>query len=986
MLSRARGWRVAAQVLAVVGLGACGDGALQGMRARFVAEPGELSFGPTALGRARTLELQLRNQGRGPLSVFELTTSTAGIAIAPAEPFELGAGESRAIQVTFDPLLEGEVSGALRIATDDATAGPEGVVLVPLSGLGVKAFASVSPRRLDFGNVELGTVRILQLMLENPFPAEVAFELSFEGEDAGMFGSSDAGRPVLLRPMETRAVPISFRPDRLFAIAATARVKVCEMCQPEEVELLGFGINSFVDVQPGRIDFGRVGLGSLAEERLTVTNLGNQALDFGGFEWKAPQTTFSFDPVAPRTLTPGERVETTVRFSPTQHGPIPRGLLRILVQARNSVAGSYPMIAVTGEVGSSCVVVLPRALDFGFVPEGMSGTRSVDLINRCGGPVEITDLTLTTEQGGFFGLVNAAAFPLAAGEIHPVRITFTPKPASGTSAGSFAFKVIQGQAITRERVSLSGTTGALPPCQYTLVPNALDFGQVPVGAAVSLSLSVRNDGAEQCFLSSFQLASGSDPEFSAPPLPSAIIDPGQAALLEVVFRPTRVGTFSALGEAWLNHPTAGHPTALITGKGVQGCFQLQPATVSFGTSRITCGTRTRSVTAINTCSASVTLTGAAIVSATSPELGLSSAPSFPFTLAPGAQTGFTVAYTPVDDGLDSAALWVEAGAGNGYSAGLKGRGVSDPNHTDRFVQQNQSQVDLLFVIDNSGSMMEEQQNLAQNFAALMSAAQAAGVDYHIAVTTTGLEPSPGGWSACPGGAEGGENGRLFPVDGSSPRIITPTTPNASQVFARNVQVGWCHWNEQGLEAMYRALSPPLVNSPDDPSTSLLNDGNGGFLREQARLAIVVVTDEEDFSTRPPSFYVTFLKALKHGDPSMLSFSAIVGPKDLTTCPTASSTGSRYLEVAQATGGISESICTQNWAASLQALSSNAFGPRRSFPLSETPANPAQISVTVDGQPVTSGWTYDPVTRTVVFDAAAAPPAGALVEITYPLGC
>jgi hypothetical protein len=361
-------------------------------------------------------------------------------------------------------------------------------------------------------------------------------------------------------------------------------------------------------------------------------------------------------------------------------------------------------------------------------------------------------------------------------------------------------------------------------------------------------------------------------------------------------------------------------------------------------------------------------------------------PTLPYVLNPGAQVTFGLRYAPNDQGIDSASLEVNAGQGGLNTSGLIGQAFIKPTQTDRFFQEAQVKVDLLFVIDNSGSMMEEQQNLANNFAALLSSAQGSNVDYHIGVTTTGLDASPGGWTECPGGVQGGENGRLFPVVGGTARIITPSTPNAAQVFANNVQVGWCHWNEQGLEAAYRALSTPLVNNVDDPRTAETNDGNAGFLRADAKLAVIVVSDEEDFSTQSVGFYETFFRALKNNDPSLFAFSAIVGPTDLATCPTASSSGNRYIQLAQSTGGVVESICTSNWAASLQNVSVNAFGPTRRFALSQTPASATEIKVYVNGQLMTSGWTYDPLTNSVTFDWASTPPAGALVEVNYPLGC
>ena len=136
------------------------------------------------------------------------------------------------------------------------------------------------------------------------------------------------------------------------------------------------------------------------------------------------------------------------------------------------------------------------------------------------------------------------------------------------------------------------------------------------------------------------------------------------------------------------------------------------------------------------------------------------------TLQAGQRSGVHGTYAPTDEGQDLAALRFDLGGGSIYTASLVGQAADKADKTDTLHPGAGAKVDVLFVIDNSGSMMEEQQSLGANFAAFIARRIAAGVDYHIGVTTTGLEPSSGGWSQCPGGAEGGENGRLFPVDGS----------------------------------------------------------------------------------------------------------------------------------------------------------------------------------------------------------------------------
>ncbi|MFZ5471184.1 MAG: choice-of-anchor D domain-containing protein [Myxococcota bacterium] len=965
-------------------LTACGDRGVQRAPTGFSAEPAEVRFDPTALGDTREATVTLRNRGRASFRVEGASTAVVGISVAGFEGFVLGAGEERALLLRFSPQLEGEVSGALEIVTDSETAGEKGVATVPLSGLGVEAIVTVAQDRIDFGDVEIGAVKMAELEVENRSQAEAPFRLYLQGTDAPMFSSTELDKRLTLEPGEKRRIPLAFSPYRLAAAQVFLQVEPCVGCAPRQVELVGFGISSVVDVRPLRIDFGRVAPGARASQTLTITNLGSETLSFTGFAWQGNAGVYQLDhpPVVP--LEAGKTFVATVTFQPTAVVNIPTALLEVKVQAKNATGIKVP---VMGEVGESCVVPIPKKLDFGLVPQGMSSQKRVDLLNRCGQQVQIGELAATVDSGGYFGLANGGApIGLKPGEIASVPVTFTPKVGTTDSTGRLTFKAFAGASVAYTEVPLTGTSKVFAPCQYSVVPPALDFGLVPVGGEVTLGVAIRNDGTDDCFVSDWLLASGSDAAFSATPTGSLLLRPGEKAVLPVQLKPTAVGTFVGMAEGFVNHPSNGRVMALLSGRGVQGCFQLQPTSVDFGIARISCGVRTRSVVAVNGCTAPVTLGSAALDAATSGEISLQAGPALPFVLNPGAQAMFTLAYQPVDDGVDIAALRVEAGQGGLNTVGVRGQGQTKDTQTDRFLQEVQAKVDVLLVIDNSGSMMEEQTNLAANFAALLSGAQAAGIDYQIGITTTGLDPSPGGWSSCPGGVEGGEAGRLFPVNNSTPRIITPNTPNAAQVFANNVKVGWCHWNEQGLEAAYRALSEPLVSSTDDPRTPQPDDGNAGFLRPDARLVIIVVSDEEDFSTQPVDFYVTFFRAVKKNDPSLLSFSAIVAPPSLGLCPTASSSGSRYAAVAAQTGGITENICTQNWASSLQTLSSNAFGPKRRFQLRQTPSDTTKIEVEVDGVKVTSGWSYDSATNSVVFEPSTTPPPGAAIDVTYPLGC
>ncbi|MFP2958272.1 choice-of-anchor D domain-containing protein [Myxococcus sp. 1LA] len=972
-----------ALVAAMVTVGACERPASQKAKSAFVVRPEIVDFGPAALGHTKTFKLRIANAGRASYRVEGAISSVPNVDIPPFEPFVLSAGGEQDIEIHFNPQVEGEVQGMVEILTDAEVGGR-----VPVSGRGVKAFIEVSPEAIDFGNVAMGLVEMREVTVRNPSDVDSPLTLSVQGADADQF-TAGQGLPSSLAPGEERVVPVAYAPRRLGAAEAALHVVVCDGCAAAVVPLTGNGVASKLEVTPLRVDFGRVALGATAEQVITVRNQGSQPLSFSGSQLvDSVDGVFriaSAPVVANGLLAPGASVELRVAFTPTAVGKVREGRVEIGVREQGSSAPG-PKVALAGEGGGSCVTVLPRRLGFGTVAEGMTATRDVTVYNRCREDVSVSDLQLDTQQGGYFTLAQApASVTVPAGQNAKVSVTFRPRAGvTDLSKGQLSITVRDNGSSSTEAVELDGRGRVFAPCQYAL-PRQLDFGKVPVGAEVALGVTLRNTGTEACYLSSMQLAQGSDAVFTASPVRNGVLEPGAKATLLVRFRPSEEGGFSGLAEAWVNSPTQGHPLVELQGEGVVGCFAVQPTTLDFGVSKLSCAPRTRELVAVNSCVGPVQVSQVAF-DAEAGEYAVTGGGNAPWTLGGQSTQTLTATYAPVDEGTDAAALRFTLADGSVYTVGMVGQGVTNAERTDRFFQESQAKVDVLFVVDNSGSMMEEQQSLGQNFAAFLSAANVASVDYRIGVTTTGLDPSPGGWSECPGGAQGGENGRLFPVDGSRPRIITPATPDAAGVFANNTRVGVCHWNEQGLEAAYRALADPLLYNNDDPRTPQLEDGNGGFLRDDARLAIIFVSDEEDFSTQPVSFYETYLLALKGNDRSKLSVNAIVGPADLSRCPTSSSSGSRYIQLAEATGGVVDSICTPNWAGSLENLSDSTFGANRKFPLTETPEDPGSIVVDVDGVRVTSGWQYDARENAILFDRATAPEAGSLVEVTYPLGC
>ena len=167
--------------------------------------------------------------------------------------------------------------------------------------------------------------------------------------------------------------------------------------------------------------------------------------------------------------------------------------------------------------------------------------------------------------------------------------------------------------------------------------------------------------------------------------------------------------------------------------------------------------------------------------------------------------------------------------------------------------------------------------------------------------------------------------------------------------------------------------------------------NEGFLRDEAKLYIIAVSDEEDQSRGPVGLYEDVFRQIKGiGNRDLISFSAITGLGRNQGCE--AQRGSRYMELAANLGGVTQDICAGNWRASMRALGLDTFAYRTSFALSRRP-RAETIQVRVGGRAIgrgqqggQDGWVYNRADNSVVFNPTAVPARGTQIEIEYDTLC
>lgn len=253
-----------------------------------------------------------------------------------------------------------------------------------------------------------------------------------------------------------------------------------------------------------------------------------------------------------------------------------------------------------------------------------------------------------------------------------------------------------------------------------------------------------------------------------------------------------------------------------------------------------------------------------------------------------------------------------------------------------------AKMDIVFVVDNSGSMKEEQANLASNFSVLtqkldgFTTKGGAKLDYRIAITTTGKSvkytiapdsPFPNLPAPPPIDLdEKGDDGHFRRGCGMTRAWMERSDTNIANQFPCVANVGT---GGPSLEMPLESLKLALTDRMSDGS-------NAGFLRDDALLAVVVMTDEDDCSRTDQAFtikddtcpvgspyvpledYVATLDAVKGGRDRWTG-AVIAGPTACDSAFGSAKEAARLKQFVAKSGGnvVFSSICLGNLTSALE---------------------------------------------------------------------
>ena len=564
---------------------------------------------------------------------------------------------------------------------------------------------------------------------------------------------------------------------------------------------------------------------------------------------------------------------------------------------------------------------------------------------------------------------------MAVGATLQVPVYFLPR-----TSGPHAWDVVlttddPDQPLVTVRVTANVLL--FPACHLGISTLAVDFGTLAPAEALTLPVLLTNEGAAgsaDCTVSPPVLDEPSGAGVLSLPSPvfaPRVLAPGQSMLFEVAAHPREavVGDEQVVEGAvrfTVSGPFAPTEVALPVHASVRNtpCFALTPVAHDFRTLAPNCGSSPLSVSVTHRCAQSaelkqVVLRGNDGFAVTEPLL-----PSG--VIEPLAAPSTLVArFQPTRAGPAVATLEVlarEDGRDARYVLPLRGEARAGGVTADQFVAPLRT--DVLVVVDDSASMSDKQPSFLQNVSALLSWGVLNTIDFQVAVTTTDTAPA-----------------RLGALHASGPtRMVKSSTPGLLQEFWALANVGLQGGaSESCLGPAVAALTAPRVV---DPAQSQ------GLVRDDTAIGVVCLTDagEQGWVARS----VPLLRRLRVA-PEQLTYSLmgpfLAMPPNGCVYDSAVEPSAQYGPV-KALGGVTEEICSSDWAASLESLGRRAFGQRLAYTLGARPDPTASLSVQVQGVRVPAAkWQFDDVTNQVRFvDEAAAPAPGQTLVVTYPTAC
>ena len=271
-----------------------------------------------------------------------------------------------------------------------------------------------------------------------------------------------------------------------------------------------------------------------------------------------------------------------------------------------------------------------------------------------------------------------------------------------------------------------------------------------------------------------------------------------------------------------------------------------------------------------------------------------------------------------------------------------------------------SDLDILIVVDNSTSMVEEQKKLAKRMKHFTS--QLDEVNWQLAVTTTDTSNGPYGLK-----------GRLLPVPRENSYVLSKHSPQLERKFTGTIvreETGKMFGGPSDDETPIKAALFSIQKSERETRQ---------FFREKANLSILIITDEDENQFRgiePDDLIQEFQQRWPN---KLLSvFAVAIRPGD-SKChrDNNGSYAFKIQELVEKTFGLMTSICSSDYASQLTEIGRTSYRLSKSFTLK---FEPAPDTLVVDTIPHIENLEYEVFGKKLIFTKSL--PHKTQIFVTY----
>ena len=479
-------------------------------------------------------------------------------------------------------------------------------------------------------------------------------------------------------------------------------------------------------------------------------------------------------------------------------------------------------------------------------------------------------------------------------------------------------------------------------------PGSLDFGvSSRDDAAVLRQFVVRSIGSTDLEISDIFIEGDAAASFTMiTPLTDFVLPPGTEEALDVAFSPMGANDQIAQVIIASSDPDAEYSAVELVGAGAVPELEIYPDPLDFSEAYIGCE-KDDLVQLTNVGTDTLIIDEISWTGDEDFTLWEDTLPPLPLTLEPGNKAEIWFSFNPSDGSIRTGDLAVSSNEPMGIRHGEQiGSGKYADDQTDIWEIPSDPPSDILFAVDQSGSMDDDQWTLASNFGTFIQELGDYSNDWQIIVAND-------------------DNGC------TNSGLLRPTMSEStySALFSSAVQSGGGSHTESLL-----TVGSNAIGNTDS------GECNAGFLRPDAMLHLILVSDEPEQSSWTSGMswdQLTQQIIDQKGSSGMVRISAIAGPVP-SGCGSADP-GTGYSEAVAATGGVFLSICS-NWAtpSNLSQLAEASIN-QDTFVLSREAAE-STIEVYVNGS-LRTDWTFDSDGNSVTVNGGV-PTEGDSVEINY----